>query len=128
MIGLGAPWARKQNEELNRTKICGTGSPCLKVPNERIGAQHYSVGAPYILEKSDFLRLTKTWVDFVPRVYEDFPDLLAEMFAYAMAAAHQQLPHLRMNHFMVSNVDVNDEGIYHSLFMCASYNSTSIVS
>jgi hypothetical protein len=39
-------------------------------------------------------------------VYESFPDLLAEMMAYSMAAAHQELPHLRMDHFMVSNVDV----------------------
>jgi peptidyl serine alpha-galactosyltransferase len=99
-----------RNRQLNRTRICGEQSPCLRVPDERTGSRLYSVGAPYLLESGDLLRLTRSWVAFVPRVYESFPDLLAEMFAYSMAAAHQQLPHLRVDHFMVSNIDVDEEG------------------
>lgn len=81
----------------------------MLVPNERIGDTLYSVGPPYLLEKDDLLSLARTWVSFVPKVYESFPNLLAEMYAYSMAAAHQELPHLRMDHFMVSNIDI-DEG------------------
>lgn len=105
--GLQAPWARENNRMLNRTRICGALSPCSEVPGEWAGAQHYSVGAPYILEKDDMLRVVMSWVEFVPRVYETFPDLLAEMYAYSMAAAHNRLPHLQLDHYMVSNIDVN---------------------
>ena len=94
---------------MNRTRICGVDSPCLQV-QARTASLHYSVGAPYLLEKADLLRLAKSWVQFVPRVYEGYPDLLAEMFAYSLAAAHQQLPHLRLDHFMVSNIDMDEEG------------------
>jgi peptidyl serine alpha-galactosyltransferase len=109
---LGAPWATnsRQQKSLNRTKICGKDSPCLQVPNPNIGSKEYSVGAPYLLERDDMLAVARSWVDFVPKVYEDYPDLLAEMFAYCMAAAHQKLPHLRLDHFMVSNINADGEG------------------
>lgn len=44
------------------------------------------------------------------RVYEKYPYLLAEMYAYSMAAAHEDLPHLQLWNYMVSNVDSGDEG------------------
>jgi hypothetical protein len=44
------------------------------------------------------------------RVYERYPNLLAEMFAYSMAAAHEALPHFTVMHYMVSNTDVDEEG------------------
>ena len=31
------------------------------------------------------------------RVYEGYPYLLAEMYAYSMAAAHERLPHLQVS-------------------------------
>jgi peptidyl serine alpha-galactosyltransferase len=110
--GLGANWAINSNQKksLNRTKICGENSPCLQVPNPDIGSKYYSVGAPYLLDKDDMMAVAKSWVEFVPKVYEDYPDLLAEMFAYSMAAAHQNLPHLRLDHFMVSNINAEGEG------------------
>jgi peptidyl serine alpha-galactosyltransferase len=109
--GLGASWAINSNQQkaLNRTKICGINSPCLDVPNPDIGTKYYSVGAPYLLEKDDMMAVARSWVEFVPKVYEDYPDLLAEMFAYSMAAAHQNLPHLRLDHYMVSNINAEGE-------------------
>ena len=41
------------------------------------------------------------------RVYEHYPYLLAEMYAYSMAAAHENLPHLQLENWMVSNTDVH---------------------
>lgn len=63
-----------------------------------------------MLERDDLHRLAVSWVHMVPKVYRGYPDLLAEMFAFSMAAAHQQLPHLRVDHFMVSNIDIDEEG------------------
>ena len=37
------------------------------------------------------------------------PDLLAEMYAYSIAAAHEYLPHFTMMHYMVSNTQMRDE-------------------
>jgi hypothetical protein len=39
------------------------------------------------------------------RVYKRYPKLLAEMFAYAMAAAHEELPHFILRNYMLSNVE-----------------------
>eukprot|EP01042_Synura_sphagnicola_P001000 gene1000-1128_t len=63
-----------------------------------------------MVEKSDMLRLTKAWTSFVPVVYEGYPHLLAEMYAYSMGAAHERLPHLQVDHYMVSNTDAGGEG------------------
>mmetsp|Transcript_1914 Transcript_1914/g.3925 ORF Transcript_1914/g.3925 Transcript_1914/m.3925 type:complete len:303 (+) Transcript_1914:3-911(+) len=110
--GLGAPWTNDNHKKFNRGKICGEGSPCL-LPNQNYGELHYSVGPPYVAHKLDMLRLVKTWTNLVPRVYEGYPHLLAEMYAYSMAAAHEKLPHLQMDNYMVSNVDSGGEGWAH---------------
>lgn len=47
------------------------------------------------------------------RVYEDYPYLLAEMYAYSMAAAHEKLPHLQVDNYMVSNTDAGGEAWPH---------------
>lgn len=47
------------------------------------------------------------------RVYARYPELLAEMYAYSMAAAHENLPHFTVLHLMVSNTDADDEGWAH---------------
>ena len=105
---LGAPWTTA-NRNFNRTDICGIDSPCMLVTRD-YGEEFFSVGPPYILEKSDMLKLTKSWVKMVPLVYEKYPNLLAEMYAYSMAAAHTEIPHFTVTHYMVSNTEVYDEG------------------
>lgn len=107
--GLGAPWTNDNHKHFKRGKICGEGSPCL-LPNMQYGEMHYSVGPPYVVHKQDFIRIADSWTRLVPRVYDDYPYLLAEMYAYSMAAAHEKLPHLQVDHYMVSNVDAYGEG------------------
>ncbi len=109
LYGLGAPWAGSPTKEFNRMDVCGLTSPCMNTTNA-FGERHYSVGPPYLVEKHDLIRLTKTWAKFVPTVYERNPDLLSEMYAYSMAAAHEYLPHFTMMHYMVSNTNVEEEG------------------
>ena len=98
------------HKKFNRKKICGDGSPCLTVPNENQGNKFYSLGPPYLFHRADGERIAESWTTFVPRVYEGYPYLLAEMYAYSMAAAHENLPHLRMDQFMVSNTECGGEG------------------
>jgi hypothetical protein len=54
--------------------------------------------------------LLLTFTHLLNRVYERYPELLAEMYAYSMAAAHEELPHFTAHHWMVSNTFANDEG------------------
>ena len=105
LYGLGAPWTNDHHLKFNRTRICGAGSRCL-VPDMPFGDKHYSVGPPYVVHRHDLQRIANTWTTFVPRVYEGYPYLLAEMYAYSMAAAHEDLPHLQVEHYMVSNTEV----------------------
>ena len=44
------------------------------------------------------------------RVYKRYPELLAEMYAYSLAGAHEELPHFTVMHHMLSNTEVSDEG------------------
>jgi len=108
--GLGAPWVNDNHPKFGRGRICGENSPCIDVPNEREGGKYYSLGPPYIVQKEDMVRIADSWCNFVPKVYEKYPHLLAEMYAYSMAAAHENLPHLRMDNFMVSNTEAGGEG------------------
>lgn len=47
---------------------------------------------------------------FSYRVYKRYPELLAEMYAYSLAGAHEALPHFSVMHHMISNTEVSDEG------------------
>jgi len=109
MYGLGAPWTDDNHKKFNRKAICDAGSACLKVGRED-GEQHYSVGPPYLATRADFDRIAKSWVELVPKVFAQYPFLLAEMYAYSMAAAHEGLPHAQFYHYMVSNSEGGGEG------------------
>ena len=109
MYGLGAPWTNDKHLKFNRTRVCGIGSPCLETTTQ-FGEQHYSVGPPLIMKKPDMYKLSVAWTQFVPRVFEKYPHLLAEMYAYSMAAAHVELPHQQFENFMVSNDGAYGEG------------------
>lgn len=78
LYGLGAPWTREVHRHFNKTGICDPGSPCLSVLEE-YGDEHFSVGPPYMLEKTDMVRLVDRWTTLVPRVFAQYPYLLAEM-------------------------------------------------
>jgi peptidyl serine alpha-galactosyltransferase len=58
-------------------------------------------------------RIVVKWCEFVPRVHNQYPHLLAEMFAYSLAAAHLQLYHQTAVSFMLSNPSAFDfNGVY----------------
>ena len=85
------------------------GSPCLTT-DHKTANQYYPVGPPYIMHADDWRKLAPVWREFAPRVYEQYPYLLAEMYAYCIAAAHNRLPHHMLDSLMVSNTDAGGEG------------------
>lgn len=70
-----------------------------------VGSQVSAMSQCFVLERC--IDLTHV---HLCRVYEGYPYLLAEMYAYSMAAAHEKLPHLQVLNHMVSNVGDYGEG------------------
>lgn len=110
----GAPFAQKygfgaQWRNLNIHEIAGADSPA-KLVNQQDGGTFYPVGPPYLATVRDMYAIAKRWTEFVPKVHKEYPHLLAEMFAFCIAAAHLELPHQIIDSLMVSNVGVGGEG------------------
>lgn len=85
-------------------------SPILSLSRNEARAG-YIVGPPYIATARDMYTIVKQWSDFAKPVYEEYPYLLAEMFAYCLGAAHKQLPHQTAASFMISDISTgNMEG------------------
>ena len=113
--GLGGAWAKSGKPDarpswrtFSRARVCGDAGKCTKTtPTE--ADQHYSVGPPYLIQATDARHLSKAWLEAVPEVHAQYPHLLAEMYAYAMAAANLSLPHAQLHNLMVSNVGAGGE-------------------
>lgn len=101
--GLGAQWRK-----FNLDEIAGPDSPAKKVSMED-AFKYYPVGPPYIATARDLHSIAVKWCEFVPKVHAEYPYLLAEMYAYCIAAAHLELPHQRADNLMVSNTGANGE-------------------
>jgi len=102
--GFGAQWNR-----LNLTEIAGENSPAIGVTQQE-GLVHYPVGPPYLATVRDMYAISKKWAEFVPKVHKEYPHLLAEMFAFCIAAAHLELPHQMIDSLMISNTGAGGEG------------------
>jgi len=121
-FGIGGLWAstgksdaRKDFREFNLTRVCGPSSPCLNQPphNNTDSSVHYTtreeadnnyaVGPVYIASTADWKDLLPKWHEFTPRVYEQYPKLLAEMYGFTMAAADRRLKFALSSSYMVSD-------------------------
>jgi len=103
--GIGAEW----QEEVNVSDIAGHDSPAKDVTYEQ-ALESYEAGPPYIATARDMYAISKKWVEFVPKVHKVYPDLMAEMFAFCIAAAHLKLPHQMIDSMMISTPNVEGEG------------------
>lgn len=108
VYGLGAPWTVEGGRYFRKREICPPESPCLTTSTE-FGEKHFSVGPPYMVHRDDMLRIAESWCRFARPVHTQYPELLAEMYAYSIAAAHESLPHLQLSTFMVSNIHMDEE-------------------
>mmetsp|Transcript_17222 Transcript_17222/g.32595 ORF Transcript_17222/g.32595 Transcript_17222/m.32595 type:complete len:558 (+) Transcript_17222:73-1746(+) len=102
--GLGTQW-----RSFHLSDIAGPDSPALEV-SQADGAAFYPVGPPYIGTVRDMHSISLKWTEFVPKVHKEYPYLLAEMYAFCIAAAHLKLPFQLIDSLMISNVGVGGEG------------------
>ncbi|KAL7519711.1 hypothetical protein ACHAWX_004470 [Stephanocyclus meneghinianus] len=118
-FGIGTLWvssgmkdARKDFRNFNLTAVCGKDSPCLNTPrrNNHGGyttreqaENYYSVGPIYICAASNWRKLLPRWHEFTPSVHAQYPKLLAEMYAFTMAAADRELKFALASSWMVSD-------------------------
>merc|ERR1740124_1313656 len=103
--GFGAEWL---NFDLPRI-TSDPSTPVLNLSKEQ-ARNYFAVGPPYLATARDMYRIAVKWVEFVPRVYEQHPHLMAEMFAFCIAAAHVELPFQVMNSLMISDTLISSEG------------------
>ncbi|MBN8531252.1 MAG: hypothetical protein J0L97_05260 [Alphaproteobacteria bacterium] len=89
LYGFGLDWKRQAFVE---RILRGKPSPLTNLTDKE-ASLGYVVGPPYIATASDMYNIVTTWSEFAVPVYEEYPDLLAEMYAYCLAAAHLRLPH-----------------------------------
>ena len=102
--GFGANWLKHGLRELTPE-----GSKARDMANKE-AAERYAVGPPYMATAGDFYEIAKKWTDYVPRVHKVYPHLLAEMYAYSLAAAELGLPHQLVESAMVSDTGMSREG------------------
>ncbi|CAM9421906.1 unnamed protein product [Pylaiella littoralis] len=107
--GLGGTWTTwKDLPEI--TRPLGNDSPALKVT--LVDARdNYTVGPPYLMHPRDWARVLDLWVALSPKVYKGHAGILAEMYAFCIAAAHLGLRHRVAYGLMVSDTKmVTHEG------------------
>jgi len=102
--GLGSQW-----ERFDLDAIAGPDSPTKLVTKED-GALFYPAGPPYLATVKDMYNIAVMWTEFAPKVYAQYPHLLAEMYAFCIAAAHLGLKHQLVDSIMVSNTEASGEG------------------
>lgn len=105
LYGFGAQWLTK----VNVTHVAGPDSPIEQV-SRQYARDHYAVGPPYIATAKDMYSIATKWCEFLPNVHDNYPHLLAEMFAYSLASAHLKLSHQVAKSFMVSDAFSGQEG------------------
>jgi len=66
--------------------------------------ENFAAGPPYMATGHDMYLIANKWAEFGPGTHAQYPNLLAEMFAYCLAAAHLKLPHQIAQSFMISDV------------------------
>jgi hypothetical protein len=105
--GYGLQWLRKTDA---RQVFKGEPTPVANMTRNEAADYYFAMGPPYIATGKDMHAIVGKWAEVVPRVYNDYPHLLAEMFGYNLAAAHLGLRHTVAHSFMVSDVWSGGEG------------------
>jgi hypothetical protein len=95
--GFGTKWREFDLETITNSK----DTPARQV-NKQDAASYYPAGPPYLATKTDMHTIAKNWAEYVPKVHAEFPHLLAEMYAFSIAAAHAKLPFQIVTSLMVS--------------------------
>eukprot|EP00934_Nitzschia_sp_Nitz4_P007822 Nitzschia sp. Nitz4//scaffold192_size41448//11708//12845//NITZ4_007482-RA/size41448-augustus-gene-0.41-mRNA-1//-1//CDS//3329540227//7812//frame0 len=71
---------------------------------KREAEAHWNSGPPYLSTVRDMWSMVNLWKDYVPRVYEEYPKLFAEMYGLIIAAVRLGLKHTLVKTIAVSDV------------------------
>jgi len=102
--GLEGNWV----ETFNVSRIAGSKSPALKW-DKPLARRYTSVGPPLLLDIQDLADLVPLWRKFMRPVLLQETHILADMWAYSIAAAHVGLRHTQLDHFMISHPGISGE-------------------
>ena len=105
--GYGIQWLDKVDPALT---FNDPNTPVATMDRKEAKDYFAAMGPPYVATAKDMYAIVKTWSEIVPSVHEQYPHLLAEMFAFNLAAAHLKLRHTLTYSFMVSDVTAGGEG------------------
>ena len=99
LYGFGLQWKNL----INMTTLGFPDSPVnsLSYKEAQFG---YIVGPPYVATAGDMYAIVDQWTIFAHGVHDQYPYLLAEMYAYCLAAAHLKLSHQTAASFMISDI------------------------
>jgi len=100
LYGFYIQWKQKVNMTI---ALPNEKSP-IDDMTDKEAREGYVVGPPYIATARDMYKIAVKWCEFAIPVHDQYPHLLAEMFAYCIGAAHQKLAHQIAVSFMVSDV------------------------
>jgi hypothetical protein len=105
---IGAKWTQFPTL---RDIVKDDSSPALRVSTQD-ALDHYAAGPPYLLHTRDWVKVAASWADFMMDVYDADKTILADMYAYSIAAAHHSLPNTLVAGWMISNdmVSTSSEG------------------
>jgi len=95
--GLGGGWVSR----FDVASIAGKDSHATTY-SAGTAAKHFAVGPPLMLHVDDLADLAPIWRKNMVEVLKVEKDILADMWAYCMAAAHLKLEHTILDQFMLS--------------------------
>ena len=100
----GLPNAKPVWQNFSKSYVCG--GRCARVTYVD-ASRHYNVGPVYLATVEDWHTIASTWWDFLPRVHESYPYLLAEMYAMTMAVASLSLNFTLLSSYMITGATVD---------------------
>ncbi|GAB9471358.1 hypothetical protein Gpo141_00008574 [Globisporangium polare] len=105
-VYMGAGWFGDGN-----AKIICAGKPCADVSADDAKEYYASTGPPYIMTRNDMQAFVDDYCDFVVQGRKLMPDSwMAEMFAYAAAAANHGIKHTILTHLGVTHPNMGGTG------------------
>ena len=111
--------------QVNLTHVLGpnrTDSPLYQMTKEH--GDFYAAGPPYLATARDMYKIVLAWTDFVPRVHDNYPHLLGEMFAYCLATVHVNLlPQIAVGLMVSDPLSGHEEGWF---FLTNAEKSTKL--
>ena len=83
-------------------EITGDANSPALLYSTREAARYFSVGPPLILHVNDITELAVLWERYMRPVLKIDSDILADMWAYSIGAAHLELHHTILDNYMIS--------------------------